>query len=684
MNKTVRRFQLVIFIVVIAEVILITIFSALYLTDTLGPRENIDPIWITIGAVVILVADFILILVAITRVGKLRSSTDLRAAEVIGSDIQEAYNFAMVGLVVTDNNNMVLWTNDLFKDRHINIIDTNIFSWQPELIALKDENNRDSSVTIEAHDRFYQVKFLPQAGLWIFRDVTDYETINIDYKDNAVVVGILVLDNYQDLVKGEEDTNDMVTRVKSAIFRYAHDHHVLLRRYKDDTYYLLCNFKSLTEMQEGSFSILDTVRSLGSDADTRLTISVGLAYDFPDVIKLNDLANEALEIAMSRGGDQVVVYAYGKEMQFIGGKSEAPENRNRVRVRVLADSLFNVIKSSEKVFIMGHKDLDLDALGAALGIKAICSHLGKYSRIIMDLRQVEQKTRSVLTSSFTKAQLNEIVISPKEALDELTADTLLVVVDVHTQGLCMEPQLVDEANKIVVIDHHRRAEDYIENPVFNEIDSSASSSSEIVAELIRYSTASPKVALPSIYATIMLAGIFLDTRHFTAKKTGMRTFEACSILKDYGADNAQADDFLKDDYEEYKMISLLLSSLKTIVPGIVYATGDENTIFDNATLAKAADQALAVRGNHAVFVIGKTSPTGVRISCRSDSTVNVQLVAEHLGGGGHFSSAAATFENLTLAEVANRVISTIESHINEITVNSRNRSKFAQAQEEEE
>ncbi len=683
MNKTVRRFQLIIFIVVITEIILITVFSGLYLTDTLGPRENIDPIWITIGAIVFIVADCILILVAITRVGKLRSSTDLRAAEVIGSDIQEAYNFAMVGLVVTDENDMVLWTNDLFKDRHLNIIDTNIFTWQPELIALKDENNRNSSVTIESHDRFYQVKFLPQAGLWIFRDVTDYETINIDYKDNAVVVGILVLDNYQDLVKGEEDTNDTVTRVKSAIFRYAHDHHVLLRRYKDDTYYLLCNFKSLTEMQNDSFSILDTVRSIGG-ADTRLTISVGLAYDFPDVIKLNDLANEALEIAMSRGGDQVVVYAYGKEMQFIGGKSEAQENRNRVRVRVLADSLFNVIRSSGKVYIMGHKDLDLDALGAALGIKAICSHLGKYSRIVTDFRQVEGKTRSVLTSSFTKEQLNEIIISPKEALDELTSDTLLVVVDVHTQGLCMEPQLVDNANKIVVIDHHRRAEDYIENPVFNEIDSSASSSSEIVAELIRYSTSSPKVALPSIYATIMLAGIFLDTRRFTAKKTGMRTFEACSILKDYGADNAMADDFLKDDYEEYKMISLLLSSLKTVVPGIVYAVGDENTIFDNATLAKAADQALAVKGNHAVFVIGKTSSTGVRISCRSDSTVNVQLVAEHLGGGGHFSSAAATFEHLTLSEVTDRVISTIESHINEITVNSRNRSKFAQAEEEEE
>ncbi len=683
MNKTVKHLQLATFIILIVELALIVTFSVLYLTDTFGMIDAIDPIYICIVALAILVIDFIVIWIMIYRIGKIRQSTDLKAAEVIGSDIQEAYNFAMVGLAVTDDNDNVLWTNDLFKDRHLDIIDLNILTWQPELKELKDNPNPNNVITISVNDRFYQVKFLVEAGLYIFKDVTDYENVSTEYKDNSIVVGILAIDNYQDLVKGEEDSNDAVTRIKSAIFKYAHDQEVLLRRYKDDTYYILCNYKSLVAMQEEGFSIVDTVRSLGGDSNVRLTISIGLAYDFPDVIKLNDLANEALQIAMSRGGDQVVIYAYGKEMEFVGGKTEAQEQRNRVKVRVLSDSLFNVINASSKVYIMGHKDLDLDALGACLGIKAICSRLNKYARAIIDLKLVESKTRSVLNSAFTKEQLNEIIVSPKEALEGITPDTLLVVVDVHTQGLCLAPNIVEKANKIVVIDHHRRAEEIIENPVFNEIDSSASSTCELITELIKYSTISPRVEVPSIYATIMLAGIFLDTRYFKAKKTGMRTFEACTILKDYGADNAQADDFLKDDYEEYRMIAQLVSNLKTPTPGIVYAVGDENMMYDAATLAKAADQCLSMKGNHAVFIVGRTSNTGVRISCRSDSTINVQLIAERLGGGGHFNSAACQFEHLSLSEVTDRLISTIDSSLNEITASAKSRNKVTDLEDDE-
>ena len=186
---------------------------------------------------------------------------------------------------------------------------------------------------------------------------------------------------------------------------------------------------------------------------------MGFAHDFPDVIKLNDLANDALDIAMSRGGDQVVVSAYGQEMKFYGGKSEAQEKRNRVKTRVLADSLISLINASDRVLIMGHAMMDMDAFGACLGMKAICNRLKKNSRIVVDLKNTEFKTRSAMTSSFGKDELDKLVVTSKEAEDLINGNTLLIVVDVHTPNMVMAPKLIDKAAKIVVIDHHRRAED---------------------------------------------------------------------------------------------------------------------------------------------------------------------------------------------------------------------------------
>ena len=667
MGKTIKRIKTAAFIIIFIEIVALAIFSIFYFNDFFNMQTTIKPFAIALGAVIIAVFDSVFIWVVLLLLSSLRQKTDLRAAEVIGSDVQEAYNFAMIGLAITDDKNIVLWTNDLFKARHIEIMDMDIIAWQPELSALREANASDQGVKIVVNSRTYAVKLLPEAGLWIFKDVTDYEQIFNYSKEQAPVVGILAIDNYDDVVRGDDDFNDVVTKVKNDIFSYAKDYGVLLRRIKDDSYSMLCNYASYARMLEDKFSIIDKVRSESSRGEIPLTLSIGIANDFPDVIKLNDLANDALDIAMSRGGDQVVVSAYGQEMKFYGGKSEAQEKRNRVKTRVLADSLISLINSSSRVLIMGHAMMDMDAFGACLGMKAICARLKKDARIVVDLKNTEAKTRSALNSSFGKEELEKLIVNSKDAEDLIGGNTLLVVVDVHTPGMVMAPKLVDMAAKIVVIDHHRRAEEYIDSPVFNHIDPAASSTCELISEFIRFSSINPRIELPSTYATIMLSGIFLDSAYFKSRSTGIRTFEAATILKEYGADNSLADDFLKDGYEEHKEVTDITANLETPYYGVVIATANPDRLYDHATIAKAANLCLSYKGVHAAFVIGKISPREIRLSARSDGTINVSLLCEKLSGGGHFTSAAALFNGSDLRVAKQKILSVLESSLKEAT-----------------
>ena len=675
MGKKIRLIKIISFALIVFEILLIAIFAILYFTNVFGFKDAIQPQWVLLGSAIFVFLDCIYVWVISMSIASLRHKTDLHAAEVIGSDVQEAYNFAMIGLAVTDKFDNVLWTNDLFKDRHIDIIDSNILEWQPELAVLKDMSNMsgEKECKITLNSRTYQVKLLIEAGLWIFKDVTDFEESFNYSKEQAPVVGVLMIDNYDDVVRGDDDFNDIATKVKNVIFNYAREYGVLLRRIKNDSYSMLCNYKNYCRMNADHFSIIDKVREVSSGTDIPLTLSIGLAREFPDVNKLNELANEALDIAMSRGGDQVCVAVYGSEMEFYGGKSEAQEKRNRVKDRVLADSLITLIKSSSNILVMGHTNMDMDALGACLGIKAMCTRFDKKCRMVADLKATESKTRAAFTSSFSKEEFEDILITPAAAYDTINPNTLLVVVDVHIPSMVMAPKLLDKSTKVVVIDHHRRGEDYIDSPVFNHIDPAASSTCEIIAEFIRFSSVSPRIEIPPIYATIMLSGIFLDSNHFKSKSTGLRTFESCTILKEYGADNSMADDYLKDDYEEYRAVTDLVRQLEHPAYGVVCSFAPEDKIVDDATISKAANLCMTLKGNHACFVVAHVTNKRIKVSARSDGSINVQLLAEKLGGGGHFSMAAITFDNNKIEDVKDAIYNVIQKYLGEATADAKSR-----------
>ena len=613
----------------------------------------------------LLVINILVLWLSMLRMSTLRHKTDLDAASIIGSDVQEAYNFGEIGLVVTDDRDVVIWDNNLLKDRQVNLLDMNILEWQPALRELKNAP-ADMVVKIEANGRNYSVKYLADAHLYIFKDTSEYESIFNYSRVHSTVVGVIMIDNFTEIVgKTEDENNDLVTTIRQEILNYCRDKGVLLRRFRNDSYFAVCNFASLQKMEEDGFSLLTRVRMLGKGQNIAPTLSIGFAHDFPSVIKLNEMASSAIDMAMSRGGDQAVVSRYGDDIKFYGGKTAALENSSAVKFRTNADAIMNIISDSKEVLVMGHTDMDMDALGACIGVYAMCLHLQKPCYIIIDLKRTEKKTRGAFLATFDKETRDRIAISPHQAEERLSSvpSALLAVVDVSVPQNVMAPKALEKANKIIVIDHHLRGESYLEKPVFEYIDPSASSASEIFSEFIHYGSGNPRIEIPANLATTMLSGIFLDTNFFKSNSVGVRTFEAAEVLRDFGADPRRADDFLKDEYEEYLLVNKIASTMKTPYRGIVYAVCDDSDIIDRATLAKAANTLMALKDTNAAFVIGKVAEREWRISARSDQTINVQLLCEKMGGGGHFTMAACSFPNSTLTIVEGKLLNTLATYL---------------------
>lgn len=663
MNRKVRTLRIATIIVLSIEVIAIAALAIFYLLNLFDFANLIDPIYFAFIAIGITFVDSIFIIASLHEIYKIRQKSDIRTVDVVGSDIREAYMFGKLGFAVIDEDNIVLWTSDLLQQRQINIVNKNIYEWAPGLKDLIDKDIGDT-IHIVQNGISYQVKYLRSARLFIFKDVTDFDNLTKYTKDQATCIGIIMIDNYSDALGTDEDSNDIMARLKNLIFDYAKDNNVMLRHFRNDAYLCVCNHVSLEKMIKDEFSILDKARSLGENQGSQqATLSIGFAYDFPDVNKLNAMASNAIDIAMSRGGDQAVVSRYGSELQFFGGKTEATEKRNKVKVRIVADSLIGLINRASNVLIMGHTDADMDALGSALGIKAICDHLKKNAFVVYESKFAEKKVRTAVTSLFNSEQLGEIFINFKEARDKVKPQTLVVVVDVSRPSLVMDPKILELADKVVVIDHHRRSEEFIDNPVLSYIEPSASSASELVAEIIKFASLTPSIKMNSTFATIMLSGIFLDTGYYKSRTAGLRTFEASGILKDYGADNALADDLLKDDYEEYALTNRIISTMKTPYYGVVYCISSDEDIVERAALAKVANQCLQLKGISACFVIGKTAANETRISARSDGTINVQVLCEKMGGGGHFSSSACAFRDKNTKQVEQILLETLEDSL---------------------
>ena len=645
MNASIKKFRNITFIFALIELIFIGTLTFFWVYNTFGIRDiKYIEEYIFLGFVVLCLADILFTWFALARLSRKRQSNDIEVASLIGNDIQMAYNFNQIGLLVIDENGLVLWTNTLFNERQLDLVDTDIFQSFPalkELVKLKS----DKTVHLEMKGKSYEVRFLSEPRLFVFKDVTEYDNVVNYSKEQAIALGVVMIDNFNDVASDTDEVADAVMDVRAIVRDYFRQYKVLLTQVKQDRYFAVCNFNALDQMEKDGFSVMDKVREKQDKEDTPLTLSIGFAHDFPDVGKLYEMTEEAIDTALARGGDQAVVSQYGKELRFFGGKSAAIENTSKVKVRSMVGGLAKLIKDSSAVFIMGHTEMDMDALGSCLGIKAICDWCKKPAKIVYAPKRTEKKARLAFTNAFSKDALDQLTLTPEQAAAQIRETSLIVVVDVSVPRNVMAPKILDLARKVVVIDHHRRGDSFIERPSLSYIEPSASSACELITEMIRYAAANPRIDLKPSYATIMLSGIFMDSQYFKSKSVGMRTFEAAEILKEYGAENTLADEYLKDDYEEFALTNKILGTMKTPSYGVLYCVSDDNDIVERSALAKVANSLLSLRDVHASFVIGRTADKQISISARSDGTISAQLLMEQLGGGGHLTMAATLFPN---------------------------------------
>ncbi|HKM02467.1 MAG TPA: DHH family phosphoesterase [Bacilli bacterium] len=675
------------------QFVLLLALGFIYVTNVFNLQQYLSLttfVFITLG---IGILNTIYLLVQVARVVKIRRKNELDTLEIIGSDVKEAYNFGMLGLVVVDKDFNIIWLSELFRDRNIDVLDKNMLQWLPGVKKLVDiseaiDSNIEDTLKLEIDSRNYEVKYINDAGLFLFRDITEFEYLFDQSEKQAPVVGIVMIDNFSDMVKNREISNPMIAIITSSIFDYSRKYGILVRQYRDDSFIMILTHEAFNNIYKDKFSLIETIRNKEENKEMRMTLSMAFAYNFPDFMRLGDMAVNAIDTAIARGGDQVVISKYGEENEYLGGTTAASEKRNKTSIRMHTDTLFSHIREASNVLIMAHTQTDLDALGASLGLKSLADYAKANSikeknkefvkaRIVYNPQLTENKTRAAVTNSFTKQEEGKIFITPQELASEkgenslVNSKTLLIVCDVSRPSMVVDPKLLDRVEKVFVIDHHRRTDEFIENPLFDYIDTTASSTCEMIAEMIYYGN-TPEYTLESKYATLMLSGIYLDTNYFRSNTTGARTFLASMILEEYGAEVTVADEFLKDEFEEYTMITKIMNSVETVSLGVTVAKADPNDLVDAATLAKVANQSMRIKGVSAAFVIGLISKTETKISARSDGSINVQLLLEKLGGGGHQAAAAAIVKNKTIPETEVILKEVIAQYLNDARAIKKN------------
>ena len=665
MQKMIKRFMLIALLIFFFE--LIGIIGVVFVSKLLPEFEYTEDI-LVISICAVVVIDLLYISLALSNISNARKKNDITAVEIVGEGVEEIYNFGQLGVIIVDDANNVIWTNDWFEDIQTRLVDRNIYDWKRELTALQDKKIKTIKVDID--NRVYEAKYLKEANLFIFKDVTEYEAVVHFQQDHAPVVGLISIDNYQDVVSiiDESKSNELFSNIQRIIFDYFKRYGVLTRKIRSDAYSIVTTKVQYDKIFEDNFSLLDEIRSVSKDEDFELTLSIGVALGHDDFVKLNDLAASSLDVCLSRGGDQVVISPYGEKLIFIGGKSEAKTKRSRVKVRVLSKSLYTLVKDAEKVYVMGHKDMDLDALGSALGIFEFVKQVGKKVQLVYDEKLTEYKTKKAFKQVYSREEIKEMTILPKNALEEVTDRSLLILTDVHKPSLTLSRKLTEACNKVAIIDHHRRGEEFVESPVFVYIEPAASSASELIAELIRYND--KRLEVSERVASLMLSGILLDTNYYR-NKTGQRTYDASLILKEFGADNLVADSFLKEEFEEYALKVKIMATAITPHFGVVLCRADNEDIIDRTMLAIVAQDTLQIKGVNACFVVGRTDAKSCSISARSDGTINVQYLMEKLGGGGHFAAAAVQMENKNVEEGIEELKEVLNLYLSEARAEKR-------------
>lgn len=585
---------------------------------------------------------------------------------------QEAMIKMPLGIMLYDKDRQIQWINPYLQMylHGKDIIGSSISSVDKELAKYVDDaikSNSNQNKIIKWGDRKFEMVVQDDLGVVYLLDITRYANIEEKYKQERLAIGLIFIDNYDELSQSMSDQNltNMSSYVQNALSNYAGQFNSYLKRIDEDHFILLTHMHDLAKMEEDKFSILDKVRTESSRKNMPLTLSIGIAFGSESLNEIADQAQSNLDLALGRGGDQVVVKQSGHEAHFYGGKSNPMEKRTRVRARMVSQALVELFKGVDHVFVQGHRNPDLDAIGSAIGIVKIARIHGVKASVVLDVDHVNYDVGRLIAKMQAAGIDKDVFISPKDALEEATDESLLVLTDHSKYSITYDPELYDRLkNRLIIIDHHRRGEEFPENPMLVYIEPYASSTCELVTEMIEYQPQGGEGVLTDLEASAMLAGITVDSKEFSLR-TGTRTFDAASYLRSIGADTQVVSELLKENIDNYLQRSHLVSTIDMIEPDIALLVGEENKIYDPIITAQAADTALSLEHVDASFALTRRSKDAVGISARSMGNVNVQVIMEKLGGGGHLSNAATQLKGITIEEAKVKLLGAINDYLKE-------------------
>lgn len=543
------------------------------------------------------------------------------------------------GIIIYDDERIVEW-NNAYAAR---IFDTDSVVGTPlgELFpSMKESKNSEGIYEVTLGNRVFELNFKSKERLVYIHDITMMWQLARKHEDEKLALGVVLMDNLEEVTQGMDDQQrtTLLSKVTAEITDWAQKYHTYLKRLSSDRFLIITDQKTLKQLEQSRFELLDEAREITAENKIPVTLSIGFAAGAESVTELGQWMQMSLDIALGRGGDQAAV-KIGERQSFYGGKSNAVEKRTRVRARVVAHALRDMIRESSNVVIMGHRMPDMDALGAAIGVLKAAQLFNKEAYIVLEgINPAIQKMMEMLKED---ERIIKRFVSPEQALHLVESKTLAVVVDTHKASMVKEPRLLQQTDKIVVIDHHRRSEEFISKSVLVYMEPYASSACELVTELLQY--IHERISLDVREATSLLAGITVDTKSFSLR-TGARTFEAASFLRRNGADSMLIQRMLKEDLEEYILKADIIKHAEVLYDHIAIAVTEPSRKYSQLHIAQSADTLLNMTGIYASFVISERPDGLIGVSARSLGAMNVQVVMERLGGGGHLTNAAAQLE----------------------------------------
>lgn len=528
------------------------------------------------------------------------------------------------------------------------------------------QHKKDGAVdqTLEIEDNKYAVDVDMDSGMFYFFNIAREDETQKEVSEQQPVIGIISIDNYDDIVSSMSDAevSTINSFIANFISEFARKRDLFYRRVNMDRFYFFTDYSVLERLIDSKFDIVEQFRKEAQEQELGLTLSMGISFGQAHYSQIGQLAQKNLDLALVRGGDQVVIRENGdsKETLYFGGGSVSTVKRSRTRTRAMMTAISDKIKMADQVFVVGHKNLDMDALGSSVAMQVFASNLIDDAYTVYDQNCMNHDIGRAIDSLQKDSASHLLTLS--EAMGKVSSESLLVMVDHSKLDLTLSRDFYDQFAEVIVIDHHRRAEDYPKNAVLSFIESGASSASELVTELLQFQNG--KQRLTKVQASVVMAGIMLDTKNFSTRITS-RTFDVASYLRTLGSDSTEIQTISALDFDEYRAVNELILRGERVLPTILLAVGADEKTYSNVVASQAADTLLNMAGIEASFVISKNTSGEIAISARSRSRINVQRIMENLGGGGHFNLAACQLSGVTTQEAQSLLLEQISDELKE-------------------